>query len=73
MNQGLAFEAATGAVESLDPSGDPLLFAVAAALVLAAALALLLGGRVRRRTADRLRRIDALVAAREEPTGGQDA
>ena len=73
MNQRLAFEAAEHATESLGPAGDPLAFVLAAALVLATALLLLLGGRVHRGTEDRLGRVDGIVAAREEPTGGPDA
>ncbi len=73
MNPGIAFEAAKNAAGSLGPETDPLLFAFAAALVLATVLLLLLGGRAHRRTDDSLRRLDGLVSAREGKEGGPDA
>jgi hypothetical protein len=73
MNPSLAFEAAKDVTESLGPAGNPLLFAVAAALVLATALLLLLGGRANRRTGVLLRRSDGLVSSRDGGTGGPDA
>ena len=67
-----ALEAAARAAETLTPTGDPPLFAAAGVLVLATAALLLLGGRAHRDTAERLRRIDGMVA-REECEGGADA
>jgi hypothetical protein len=73
MNPSIAFEAAKGSIESLDPATDPLLFAASAALVLAASLLLLLGGRVHRGTAAVLRKADDLISAREARGGAGDA
>lgn len=70
MSPGLAFEAAKDAAEALGPVTDPLLFAVAAALIAAAVLSLLLGGRAHRDADGALDRLEGLVADREGPEGG---